>query len=129
MLAAAAPDVMIRADVAPGAAFPLVGMGVHHGGTGTLAAACAHRTPMMIVPFFLDQPLHAARMQDLIGAPQVPARDYRGDSAIQALRHAFAQRESMKARLGMLMAHDHDGAEQASRSVLSMVRQSAAQSR
>jgi UDP:flavonoid glycosyltransferase YjiC (YdhE family) len=129
MLASHAPDVMVRADSCPDAVFPLVGTVVHHGGTGTLLAACAHLKPMVIVPFFLDQPLHAARMQTLIGAPTIPALEYSRDAAVQALRQAGLQRDSTIAQLRALMAECRDGAEQSAHEILAALSTDALQLR
>jgi vancomycin aglycone glucosyltransferase len=110
MLESGADDVLVRGDVAPGAVFPLVGSVVHHGGMGTLVSACKSLKPMIIVPFFLDQPLNAVQMQSQIGAPTIPAKGYGRDSAVEALRHVIGQRESMTVRLSALMTDYQDGA-------------------
>lgn len=38
---------------------------IHHGGTGTMAAALKVGVPQMIIPFSVDQPFWAARLQQL----------------------------------------------------------------
>jgi rhamnosyltransferase subunit B len=122
MLEMTSQEVQIRSDVAPDAVFPLVGIAVHHGGTGTLVAACKHAKPMVIVPFFLDQPLHADRMQNLIGSPHIPARDYTRARAVEALRHTLMHRAHMIASLESLRRQCSDGAEQAAHQILSALR-------
>jgi rhamnosyltransferase subunit B len=121
MLQAASKDVMVREDVSPAEAFPLVNVVVHHGGTGTLVAACENCKPMVIVPFFLDQPLQAARMQSLIGSPVIPAREYDRQSAFEALRSALEQADSMSARTRELMAEQSDGAERSAHRIMSLL--------
>jgi UDP:flavonoid glycosyltransferase YjiC (YdhE family) len=118
MLESNADDVLVRGDVAPGAVFPLVGTVVHHGGMGTLVSACKSLKPMIIVPFFLDQPLNAIQMQSQIGAPTVPAKGYGRGSAAEALRHLLDRRESMTVRLSVLMADYQDGAKRAAEVVM-----------
>lgn len=127
MLEGRSQDVMVRSDVAPGAVFPLAGIAVHHGGTGTLVAACTPIKPMVIVPFFLDQPLHARRMNSLIGAPHIPAQNYSRESAVQALQQALLQRESMSSRLRAEMAQYRDGAERSAHEILSTLSPQAVQ--
>lgn len=118
MIAARAQDVLVRSNSTPGIVFPLAGMAVHHGATGTLMAACKHCKPMVIVPFVLDQPEHAERMQGLIGAPIVPAARYDRDSATDALLLAQERRQSMRAQLRELMNEYSDGAERAAHQIL-----------
>jgi UDP:flavonoid glycosyltransferase YjiC (YdhE family) len=122
MVEAGSPDVLIRNDLAPRAVFPLVGAVVHHGGTGTLVAACKYAKPMVIVPFFLDQPMQAARMHDLIGCPTIPARDYNRDSALNALRQALEQGETLSASVRELMIDEGDGAERSAHRILSILK-------
>lgn len=113
------PDVLLRADVAPGAVFPLVAATVHHGGTGTLMAACRAAKPMIVVPFFLDQPEHAARMYSLIGSESIPALQFNRHTAAEALQRTLANREEMCRRLGSLLPECRNGSEAAARSILS----------
>jgi len=119
MLEASGPDFMVREDVAPADVFPLVGITAHHGGTGTLVAACDHPKPMIIVPFFLDQPLHAARMNALTGCPQISARDYDRHSAAEALKLALQHGHSMTEKIRGLAAQQSDGAERSAHRILS----------
>lgn len=122
MMTCKADFVSVRSDIAPGAVFPLSALVVHHAGTGAIAAACAHLKPMVTVPFFLDQPLHAVRMQSLIGAPKIRARDYSYDGAVQAIGYAFANRAAMTDRLRTLTAGMSDGAQGAATRVLALLR-------
>jgi UDP:flavonoid glycosyltransferase YjiC (YdhE family) len=115
-------DVLVRGDVAPGAVFPLVGTVVHHGGMGTLVSACKSLKPMVIVPFFLDQPLNAVQMKSQAGVPTIPAKEYGRDSAVEALRHVIDQRESMTVRLSALMTDYEDGAKRAAEVAMGALR-------
>jgi rhamnosyltransferase subunit B len=121
MLEANHRDVLIRNNLAPAAVFPLVGIVVHHGGSGNLVVACRHFKPMVIVPFFLDQPQQAARMNALIGAPVVPAAEYHCDSAVHALRAVLDQSESMRSSLRALMANYSDGAVRGAQRILALM--------
>ena len=118
MLESQAADVMVRADVAPDAVFPLVGTVVHHGGTGTLVSACRHAKAMAIVPFFLDQPMHSARMNALLGVPHTPARHYDRDAATSLLQAACDRREYTQAALRELIGDCENGAVRAARNIL-----------
>ena len=106
----------------PGDRHTVAAMAVHHGATGTLMAACKHCKPMVIVPFVLDQPEHAERMQGLIGAPIVPAARYDRNSATHALLSAHERQQSMRAQLRELMNDYSDGAERAAHQILATLR-------
>lgn len=121
MLQRRSSDVLVRNNLAPAAVFPLVGTAVHHGGSGTLMAACKSLVPMAIVPFFLDQPQQATRMRELIGCANIPARSYNRDTAIEALVHTFKERNAMTTRLRELMAGEADGAIRSAQSILSIL--------
>ncbi len=122
MLEGSSDDGLVRNTLAPGAVFPLVGMTVHHGGTGTLIAACKSLKPMVVVPFFLDQPLHAERMHSLIGCPVISATEYSRHTAVQALRQALENREAMSASLRELMAGETDGAVRGAQQTLAVLK-------
>jgi UDP:flavonoid glycosyltransferase YjiC (YdhE family) len=113
-------DLRVRDYVSHDAMFPLVGAVVHHGGMGTLAAACRHLKPMVIVPFFLDQPGHAARMQRLAGTVSVPASCYDRLLVAQVLRRTLRERQAMASKLAALTTGCEDGAELAARRILAI---------
>jgi len=115
---AASADVLVRAFVPHDAVFPYAGAIVHHGGAGTLFAACKYTIPMVVVPFLHDQPYNAARMQALIGAPVIPAREYTRAALVTALRHVAANREGMRGNLAQLMTGQRTAADGAARAIV-----------
>jgi rhamnosyltransferase subunit B len=117
----AGDDVILRDYVPHREVFPLVGAIVHHGGTGTLMHACEYAKPMVIVPFFLDQPLHAARMQSLIGAQYIPWQQYQRSNVAGALAHTLQNAASLRTKLAALKPDCGDGAERAALRILSVV--------
>lgn len=66
--------------------FPRAFCVVHHGGIGTTAEAARAAKPQIIVPFFGDQPDHAARVARLGLGLSVALASYRVDTATKALR-------------------------------------------
>lgn len=103
-IAATNSHVLHRAYLPHETVFPLAGFVVHHGGLGTLMAACRHRKPMLVVPFLHDQPYHAERMQELIGADIIPATRYSGATLAEGLRRLERKSEDMRCRLSTLAA-------------------------
>jgi sterol 3beta-glucosyltransferase len=93
------PDDVLLLDQAPHDwLFPRMAAVVHHGGSGTTAAALASGRPQVLCPFVADQPFWAARMhaEAVAPAPQ-PQRHLSAESLAQAIRqavtdHAMAER-------------------------------------
>jgi len=108
-----APAMMVRPFVDHDLAFARAGAVVHHGGIGTLMAACRHRKPMVVVPFFYDQPYHAARMNELIGSSVISPASYDRSALERALRALQASRDATVSALNQLMAAEVDGADPA----------------
>jgi UDP:flavonoid glycosyltransferase YjiC (YdhE family) len=55
--------------------FPRVAAAVHHGGSGTTAAALRAGIPMAVVPFFADQPFWGQRVAALgVGPAPIPRK-------------------------------------------------------
>jgi rhamnosyltransferase subunit B len=117
-------DVLIRDYVAHDLVFPSVGAVVHHGGMGTLASACRHLKPMLIVPFFLDQPEHASRMRALGAAAALSSKNYQRDAVSDALAEILKDRDKLARRLEDLMSLSEDGSAAAARRILTFSRQS-----
>ncbi len=64
-----AGDVHVIAGAPHERLFPLMAACVHHGGAGTTAAALRAGKPMVICPFFGDQPFWARRVERLGAGP------------------------------------------------------------
>ncbi len=58
-------NAKIVAEVNHAAIFPACRAAVHHGGAGTMAAAMRAGIPMLVLWFWLDQPLWAAAVERL----------------------------------------------------------------
>jgi rhamnosyltransferase subunit B len=117
----AGEEVLTRAYVNHDILLPHVAAVVHHGGLGSLMAACRHAKPMIIVPFLYDQPYHAARMAEIIDAPVLPASQYDRTSLRVALERVLECREEQCDRLSELMSKDCNGARNAAREILAAV--------
>ena len=70
--------------------FPRVQAVVHHGGSGTTAAALAAGRPQVIWPFGVDQPFWARRMASLgVAPPALPVRALTGRTLTAVLDRAL----------------------------------------
>ncbi|MGW4589692.1 glycosyltransferase [Amycolatopsis thermoflava] len=74
---------------------------VHHGGSGTTAAALAAGRPQVVCPFVADQPFHARRVHELgVAPPPQPQRAVTATSLASALTDAISDTEmAERARL------------------------------
>jgi rhamnosyltransferase subunit B len=111
-------NVMLRSYVDHDAVLPYVGGIVHHGGLGTLMAACRHARPMTIVPYRYDQPYNAERMAALINAPTLPIARYDRYTLSNAMRDMLEQRATMRCAIKAMMAPEQDGAANAVREIM-----------
>jgi rhamnosyltransferase subunit B len=111
-------DFLWRPFVPHGTVLPLGGVVVHHGGLGTLCEACRCAKPMVLVPFLFDQPYHAARMQDLIGAPCVAVQEFTRDTLARALDYTLTHASSMKHELSALRTGEDQGSSRAAGLIL-----------
>lgn len=114
--------VLLRSFLPHDAVFPLAGLIVHHGGAGTLMAACRSAKPMVIAPFGYDQPYHAQRMSDLAGCPTIPAGMYDRGALVPAIERLVGCRDSMQQLLVTLMAQEQDGASHAADEILTRMK-------
>lgn len=64
-LGAQPPNVHVRQYVPQSALLPACDLSVSHGGSGSVVGALAHGVPMLLLPMGADQPLNAARCDDL----------------------------------------------------------------
>lgn len=83
-------DVLFLREAPHGWLFNQVAAVVHHGGSGTSAAALAAARPQVVCPFVLDQPYFARRIHELGVAPApLPQRDLDPVSLARAIETAM----------------------------------------
>jgi UDP:flavonoid glycosyltransferase YjiC (YdhE family) len=89
---AAVPDsVRIASEMPHDWLFPRAAAVVHHGGSGTTAAALRAGIPNVIVPFGFDQCLWGRRIAELqLGPPPIPHAELTAERLAAALRQATA---------------------------------------
>ena len=76
---------------------------VHHGGAGTTAAALRAGKPMIICPFFGDQPFWGGRVYELgVGTAPIPQKNLTAEGLASALRQVVSS--DMAARAAALGA-------------------------
>ena len=91
---------------------------VHHGGIGTIARALRAGVPMVITPFFVDQPYNAAQAQRLGVARVLPRERYTIDPLAEELSTVLTDRcYAQRARQLSDVISSEDGAAAASRIV------------
>jgi sterol 3beta-glucosyltransferase len=86
--------------------FPRVHAVVHHGGAGTTAAALQAGVPSIIVPFAVDQPFWAQRIEALgVGGKSIPRRKLTVDRLVASLQQVLGDNKIQLAaqRLGEKM--------------------------
>ena len=78
--------------------FPRMSAVVHHGGAGTTAAGLRAGAPSVLVPFTMDQPFWAGRVETLgVGPAHIPRRRLSVERLAAALRQATTD-SGMRAR-------------------------------
>ncbi len=83
-------DILNVNDVSHAWLFPRMAAVVHHSGAGTTAAALRAGRPSINVPFFLDQPYWAHRVQSLgVGPPPITMRQLNAERLGGAIRAAI----------------------------------------
>ncbi|MEO8394257.1 MAG: glycosyltransferase [Chloroflexota bacterium] len=74
--------------------FPRMKAVVHHGGAGTTAAGLRAGKPMIICPFFGDQPFWGQRIYELgLGAQPIPQKKLTAETLASALQTVVADRD------------------------------------
>ncbi len=92
------PRVLVIDDVPHEWLFPRMAAIVHHGGSGTTAAALRSGVPSVVVPLGFDQPYWANRVTALGVSPRpIPRRALTADNLTTALRRAVDD-PTMRAR-------------------------------
>ncbi|WP_129670093.1 glycosyltransferase [Phytoactinopolyspora endophytica] len=73
--------------------FPRMSAIVHHGGSGTSAAALASGRPQVVCPFMTDQPFHARRMHAIgVAPPPLPQVRLTADNLSESISRAVTDR-------------------------------------
>ena len=86
----APPESVFQIDYAPyGWLFPRMAAIVHHGGSGTTAAALHAGVPSIVVPFLFDQFYWGRRVADLgVGPRPIPFKQLTAEGLAEAMRVA-----------------------------------------
>ncbi len=105
------PDMFAAPYASYAATFPRGAVVVHQGGVGTTAEALRAGRPMLVVPFGVDQPDNAARVERLGVARVLRRGRYRAERVAAALQVLLedAAYQSRAAQAG-LMVRGEDGA-------------------
>jgi len=87
---AAADDAVFAIDAVPyDWLFPRVAAVVHHGGAGTTGEAIRAGVPAVVVPFTVDQPFWASRVEALgVGPASIPRKRLTDERLAEAMRRA-----------------------------------------
>lgn len=90
--------------------FPHVKGVIHHGGIGTLAAALQAGIPQLIMPFSVDQPFWAARMEKLgIGLKPLKEKDVTKDRLAMAFMEMEQEKQIQTAEHYAYILAEEDG--------------------
>jgi sterol 3beta-glucosyltransferase len=112
----ALPNDVIAIDAVPHDwLFPQVAAAVHHGGAGTTAAAFRAGVPNVIIPFDLDQPFWAWRVNELgVGPAGIPPKQLTAERLARAI-YASVHDTEIRTRAATLgeQIRNEDGVTQA----------------
>jgi len=87
-------------DTAHALLFPRMACVIHHGGSGTMAAALRAGVPQVIAPLILDQYHHAQRLHELGLAPRpVPMERITAPQLAESIRWALAASSAPRERV------------------------------
>lgn len=87
--------------------FPKVKAIMHHGGVGTVHAALRAGTVSIIVPFIVDQPWWADRLNRLeLGPKALPLRKFTKENVIKRINETYRYRDNVK-NIAKLMQQDN----------------------
>lgn len=112
---ASLPEGVMAVDYAPfSALFPRAAAVIHHGGVGTTAQAMRAGRPMLVVPFFADQPDNADRVRRLGMSRTVARRSYSAARAVTELSRLLGEeRYASRANEVGRRVQQEDGTERA----------------
>jgi sterol 3beta-glucosyltransferase len=90
------PEVLFLDSVSHSNLFPLVKVILHHGGIGTTHAALRAGTPSVIVPFIVDQPWWAHKLnKQKLGPKSLPLRKLRSKNVSKRITQALKYKQSV----------------------------------
>lgn len=90
------PDVLSLKSVSHAKLFPLVKVILHHGGIGTTHAALRAATPSIIVPFIVDQPWWAHKLnKQNLGPKSLPRRRVKSKIVSKRITEALGYKENV----------------------------------
>jgi UDP:flavonoid glycosyltransferase YjiC (YdhE family) len=104
------PDDFLRVDYVPHEwLFPHMAALIHHGGAGTTAAGLRAGVPMVVVPFYGDQPFWGRLVQRRTGGPApIPRRQLSIERLQQALQDVLTEPvQSTAAALGRVIQSEN----------------------
>ena len=100
------PSIYLLKEIPHDWLFPKVAAAVHHGASGTVAATLRAGIPSIVVPFFADQPVWGARLEQLGVSPAThPRLELTSDRLAKSIRRiveddSFYQRaQQLKAQI------------------------------
>ncbi|HOU14568.1 MAG TPA: glycosyltransferase [Anaerolineae bacterium] len=87
----ALPETVYAAEAVPHDwLFPQLTVAVHHGGVGTTAAAFRAGIPSVVIPFVVDEPFWAGRVEQLgVGPAGIPPRQLTAERLAAAIQTAL----------------------------------------
>ncbi|GAP99987.1 glycosyltransferase [Leptolyngbya sp. NIES-2104] len=88
------PDTVFMVDSIPHSwLFPRVAAVVHHGGAGTTAVGLRAGIPIVVIPFFGDQPFWGQRVAELgVGTAPIPRKKLTAERLAEAIHQAVSDR-------------------------------------
>ena len=87
--------------------FPQVSAAIHHGGAGTTAATLNAGIPSIVVPFFADQPIWGAQLEQLGVSPAtLPRGELTCDRLVDSIRRILED-DSFHTKAEALQAKIH----------------------
>jgi sterol 3beta-glucosyltransferase len=90
------PEVLFLDSVSHSNLFPFVKVILHHGGIGTTHAALRAGTPSVIVPFIVDQPWWAHKLnKQKLGPKSLPLRKLRSKNVSKRITQALKYKQSV----------------------------------
>jgi sterol 3beta-glucosyltransferase len=90
------PEVLFLETVSHSNLFPIVKVILHHGGIGTTHAALRAGTPSVIVPFIVDQPWWAHKLnKQKLGPKSLPLRKLKSKNVSKRISEALTYKQNV----------------------------------
>jgi sterol 3beta-glucosyltransferase len=87
-------DLFVAREVPHDWLLPQMAAVVHHGGAGTTAAACTAGVPSLVIPFTMDQPFWASRIEALgVGPRAIPRKQLTADRLTSGIHEAISNQD------------------------------------